>query len=69
MTECFLGECAQVFVDAGVNVNSVDKNKNTPLHYAAGYGGKECLTKPSFGEWCFSVSLPKRSQIRFQSIF
>jgi ankyrin repeat protein len=21
----------------------VDKNKNTPLHYAAGYGRKECV--------------------------
>lgn len=37
-------KCAQVLIDAGASVNAVDKNKNTPLHYAAGYGRKECVS-------------------------
>lgn len=37
-------KCAQVLIDAGASVNAVDKNKNTPLHYAAGYGRNECVS-------------------------
>lgn len=36
-------ECAKVLLEAGATVNALDKNKNTPLHYAAGYGRKECV--------------------------
>ncbi|CAN8235152.1 unnamed protein product [Cochlearia groenlandica] len=36
-------KCAQVLLDAGANVNVVDKNKNTQLHYVAGYGRKDCV--------------------------
>jgi ankyrin repeat protein len=31
-------KCVEMLCDAKADVNAVDKNKNTPLHYAAGYG-------------------------------
>ena len=31
-------KCAEMLSDAKADVNATDKNKNTPLHYAAGYG-------------------------------
>ena len=31
----------QALMDAGANVNAVDDNDNTALHYAAGYGNIE----------------------------
>lgn len=37
-------KCAQVLLEAGATVDALDKNKNTALHYAAGYGRKECVT-------------------------
>lgn len=41
---CDLQEkCAQVLLEAGAGVDALDKNKNTALHYAAGYGRKECV--------------------------
>lgn len=40
---CAQVECARVLLEAGATVNTLDKNKNTPLHYAAGYGRKECV--------------------------
>lgn len=36
-------KCAQILLEAGAAVDALDKNKNTPLHYAAGYGRKECV--------------------------
>ncbi|KAL0454440.1 UNVERIFIED_CONTAM: Ankyrin repeat domain-containing protein 2B [Sesamum latifolium] len=36
-------KCAQVLLEAGAKVDGLDKNKNTPLHYAAGYGRKDCV--------------------------
>lgn len=36
-------KCAQVLLEAGAKVDVLDINKNTPLHYAAGYGRKECV--------------------------
>lgn len=36
-------KCAQVLLEAGAAVDAMDKNKNTALHYAAGYGRKECV--------------------------
>lgn len=36
-------KCAQVLLEAGAKVDALDKNKNTALHYAAGYGRKECV--------------------------
>ncbi|KVI10998.1 Ankyrin repeat-containing protein [Cynara cardunculus var. scolymus] len=30
-------------VEAGAKVDALDKNKNTALHYAAGYGRKDCV--------------------------
>jgi ankyrin repeat protein len=39
----FQFKCAQILLEAGAAVDAVDKNKNTPLHYAAGYGRKECV--------------------------
>ncbi|KAF7142220.1 hypothetical protein RHSIM_Rhsim05G0044300 [Rhododendron simsii] len=36
-------KCAQILLEAGVMVDALDKNKNTALHYAAGYGRKECV--------------------------
>lgn len=36
-------KCAQILVEAGAKVDALDKNKNTALHYAAGYGRKECV--------------------------
>lgn len=36
-------KCAQLLVEAGAKVDALDKNKNTALHYAAGYGRKECV--------------------------
>lgn len=36
-------ECAQVLLEAGAKVDALDKNKNTALHYAAGYGRKDCV--------------------------
>ncbi|TMX04179.1 hypothetical protein EJD97_011047 [Solanum chilense] len=36
-------KCAQVLLEAGAEVDALDKNKNTALHYAAGYGRKECV--------------------------
>lgn len=35
--------CAQVLLEAGAEVDALDKNKNTALHYATGYGRKECV--------------------------
>lgn len=43
---CFISiqvKCAQILLEAGVTVDALDKNKNTALHYAAGYGRKECV--------------------------
>lgn len=43
---CFVSlqvKCAQILLEAGVMVDALDKNKNTALHYAAGYGRKECV--------------------------
>ena len=34
---------AQVLLDAGAKVDALDKNKNTAIHYAAGYERKECV--------------------------
>ena len=39
----FQVKCAQVLLEAGAKVDALDKNKNTALHYAAGYGRKECV--------------------------
>ncbi|KAG0447454.1 hypothetical protein HPP92_028337 [Vanilla planifolia] len=36
-------ECVRVLLEAGAAVDAVDNNKNTPLHYASGYGKKECV--------------------------
>lgn len=36
-------KCAQVLLEAGAKADALDKNKNTALHYAAGYGRKECV--------------------------
>lgn len=36
-------KCAEALLDAGADVNATDKNKNTALHYAAGYGRAECV--------------------------
>lgn len=36
-------KCAEILLEAGAAVDALDKNKNTPLHYAAGYGQKECV--------------------------
>ncbi|XP_019101882.1 PREDICTED: ankyrin repeat domain-containing protein 2B-like [Camelina sativa] len=36
-------KCAKVLLEAGANLNAVDKNKNTPLHYAANCGRKKTL--------------------------
>ncbi|KAK1310472.1 Ankyrin repeat domain-containing protein 2 [Acorus calamus] len=36
-------KCAQVLLEAGATVDALDKNKNTALHYAAGYGRKDTL--------------------------
>jgi len=35
-------EGAKVLIEGGLEVDDLDDNKNTPLHYAAGYGCKEC---------------------------
>lgn len=39
----FQVKCAQALLEAGAKVDALDKNKNTALHYAAGYGRKECV--------------------------
>nr|XP_025888949.1 ankyrin repeat domain-containing protein 2B-like [Solanum lycopersicum] len=39
----FRVKCAQVLLEAGAEVDALNKNKNTALHYAAGYGRKECV--------------------------
>lgn len=39
----FQVKCAQILLEAGAIVDALDKNKNTALHYAAGYGRKECV--------------------------
>ncbi|KAK8613486.1 hypothetical protein V6N13_101248 [Hibiscus sabdariffa] len=36
-------KCAQILVEAGAAVDALDKNKNSALHYAAGYGRKDCV--------------------------
>ncbi|KAF8377984.1 hypothetical protein HHK36_031373 [Tetracentron sinense] len=38
-----LVKCAQILLEAGAVVDALDKSKNTALHYAAGYGRKECV--------------------------
>lgn len=55
-------KCAQVLVDAGANANAVYKN----IHCIMLLVRKESVCKPSFGEWCRSVSLPMEDQIRLQ---
>lgn len=37
-------KCAQVLLEAGAKVYVLNKNKNTPLHYATSYLMKECVT-------------------------
>jgi ankyrin repeat protein len=39
----FQVKCAEILLEAGAAVDALDKNKNTALHYAAGYGRKECV--------------------------
>jgi ankyrin repeat protein len=36
-------KCAEVLLEAGAAVDALDKNNNTALHYAAGYGRDECV--------------------------
>ncbi|KAG8473400.1 hypothetical protein CXB51_035696 [Gossypium anomalum] len=36
-------KCTQILLEAGAKVDALDKNKNTALHYAAGYGRKDCV--------------------------
>lgn len=36
-------KCGEILIEAGAKVDALDKNKNTPLHYAAGYGRKDCV--------------------------
>ncbi|KAK6916854.1 Ankyrin repeat [Dillenia turbinata] len=36
-------KCAQILIGAGATVDALDKNKNTALHYATGYGRKDCV--------------------------
>lgn len=36
-------KCAEILLEAGAAVDALDKNNNTALHYAAGYGRKECV--------------------------
>lgn len=36
-------KCAEVLLEAGAAVDALDKNNNTALHYAAGYGREECV--------------------------
>ena len=36
-------KCAETLVEAGAAIDAQDRNKNTPLHYAAGYGRTECV--------------------------
>lgn len=36
-------ECAKALIAAGASVDLLDANKNTPLHYAAGYGQAESV--------------------------
>jgi ankyrin repeat protein len=40
---CLQVKSAEVLLEAGAAVDALDKNNNTPLHYAAGYGRKECV--------------------------
>ena len=32
-----------LLLDSGANIDAVDDNRNTPLHYSAGYGQAECV--------------------------
>ena len=34
----------QVLLEAGADVDALDSNENTALHYAAGYGNVEAAT-------------------------
>lgn len=43
MVFLFQVKCAQILLEAGAMVDPLDKNKNTALHFAAGYGRKECV--------------------------
>lgn len=54
--------CSSTLVDAGANANAVYKN----IHCIMLLVRKESVCKPSFGEWCRSVSLPMEDQIRLQ---
>ncbi|MCO5614063.1 hypothetical protein L7F22_068344 [Adiantum nelumboides] len=36
-------ECAESLLEAGVPVDTLDKNNNTALHYSSGYGRQECV--------------------------
>ncbi|CAH1437755.1 unnamed protein product [Lactuca virosa] len=42
--EAYQVKCAQILVEAGAKVDALDKNNSTALHYAAGYGRKECVS-------------------------
>ena len=35
--------CMTLLLDSGANIDAVDDNHNTPLHYSAGYGQAECV--------------------------
>ena len=36
-------ECAEALIAAGADIEATDNNKNTALHYAAGYGEEDSL--------------------------
>ncbi|KAG7588572.1 Ankyrin repeat [Arabidopsis suecica] len=52
-------KCAKVLLDAGANLHAVDKNNNTPLHYAANCGRKKCVR----------LLLKKGARVTLQSMY
>lgn len=66
-------ECAKLLIEAGAKLDLVDNNKNTALHYAAGYGqadGVKLLLERcgAAAPWLLRLHMQRRRRLRAQQL-